>query len=633
MQVDGTSSASEKELNNVKSISSVVDEISAQLKRLQSPINEASEAVNKLVTTAEGLNKAFIGNRTRVQEFQFAINQVAPEIVGLGGKFEDVGKTIEGIAKASRRNLVASGEDIRELFATSQVIGKDVATLVESFAKAGIMYSDISEKVEESIVYVNNIGVNAKAVMGDVVSNTDKLSRFNFQGGVDGLTKMAAQASMLRFDMKETFELADRVLDPDKAIEVASAFQRLGVSAGNLTDPFMLMNQSINDPSGLQDSLINVAKQFTYFDESAQQFKISPQGILTLKEMEAQTGVSAKSMREAALSAADFDKRIGEIKKTGLAAGFSEDDQKLIANLSRMNKDKGGYEIKVREIKDGKEIETYKKLTDLSSEQLKATIEAEKNRPQDIEDVQRDQLTTQEGMLANLKEINEKILRAVVGNPTALKNISDLTNSIRGGVRTVAGGVDADNKISDRIEQFEKDLANAKDPAGRQKLYDDMVKFGKETGANLIGGFKTTIEKIGSGNLPFNTESITGLFKDMKADISKSKGKGKKTTPDFKGVTKAATTEPTINNDFLFGRNKAAESVVTGKVGGGGGGVSVNETIEVKPISGKIDINVTATGADSKIIEEILSKGSVTLKERIFEIVTEQSKITPGRIK
>ena len=65
----------------------------------------------------------------------------------------------------------------------------------------------------------------------------------------------------------------------------------------------------------------------------------------------------------------------------------------------------------------------------------------------------------------------------------------------------------------------------------------------------------------------------------------------------------------------------------------GGGGVNVNETIEVKPISGKIDINVTATGADSKIIEEILSKGSVTLKERIFEIVTEQSKITPGRIR
>lgn len=626
MQDTGTSSASEKELNNVKSIKQIVDDIGVEITRLKTPIEAAAEAINKLVTTAEGLNKAFIGNRARVQEFQFAINQVAPEIVGLGGKFEDVGKTIEGIAKASRRNLVASAEDIRELFSTSQVIGKDVTTLVDSFAKAGIMYSDIAEKVEDSIVYVNNIGVNAKAVMGDVVSNTDKLSRFNFQGGVDGLTKMAAQASMLRFDMKETFELADRVLDPDKAIEVASAFQRLGVSAGNLTDPFMLMNQSINDPSGLQDSLINVAKQFTYFDESAQQFKISPQGILTLREMETQTGVSAKSMREAALSAADFDKRIGDIKKTGLAAGFSEDDQKLIANLARMNKDKGGYEIKVREIKDGKEVETYKKLTDLTSEQLKATIEAEKNKPQDIEDIQRDQLTTQEGMLANLREINEKILRAVVGNPTALRNISDLTNSLRGGSRVLAGKVDKDKDISKKMEEFEKDLANAKTTEGRKKLYDDMVKFGKETGANLIGGFKTTIEEIGSGSLPFNTESITNLFKDMKADM------GKKTSPELAG--RKPTAEPTINNDFLFGRNKTAETVTTGKGGSiTGGGVNVNETIEVKPISGKIDINVTATGADSKIIEEILSKGSVTLKERIFEIVTEQSKITPGRIK
>ena len=58
-------------------------------------------------------------------------------------------------------------------------------------------------------------------------------------------------------------------------------------------------------------------KAFTYFDEEAKQFKINPQGILTLREMEAQTGVSAKAMREAALSAADFDKRLGDIKKTG----------------------------------------------------------------------------------------------------------------------------------------------------------------------------------------------------------------------------------------------------------------------------------------------------------------------------
>jgi hypothetical protein len=369
--------ANSADIDKIGKAKDVLTNLSAELTRMKAPLDETLQKMYEITMAADSLNKTFIGNRARIREMMESVSDVTPEIVSLGGEFKDVGKTIEGIALGSRRNLIATKEDITELFATSEIIGQDVNKLVDQFAKVGVMYSDISEQVLDSINYANSIGVNAKAVMGEVLANTEQLSRFNFEGGVQGLTKMAAQASMLRFDMKQTFELADKVLDPDKAIEVASAFQRLGVSAGNLTDPFMLMNQSINDPSGLQDSLINVAKQFTYFDEKTKSFKISPQGILTLREMEAQTGVSAKSMREAALSAADFDKRMTDIKKTGIATGFSEDDQKLIANLSRMNEKGTGYEIKVVD-EQGKE--SYKKLTDLSSEQLKATVEAEKTK-------------------------------------------------------------------------------------------------------------------------------------------------------------------------------------------------------------------------------------------------------------
>ena len=619
-------STNEAELNNIISASDAIAKLSAELTKMKNPLDQTLQKMFEITMAADGLNKTFIGNRARIREMMDAVSAVSPEIVGLGGDFKDAGKVIGEIAAGTRRTLIASKEDIRELFATSKVIGQDVSKLVEEFGKAGIMYSNISENVLDSINYVNSIGANAKAVMGDVVSNTDKLSRFNFEGGVQGLTKMAAQASMLRFDMKETFELADKVLDPDKAIEVASAFQRLGVSAGNLTDPFMLMNQSINDPSGLQDSLINVAKQFTYFDEQTKSFKISPQGILTLREMEQQTGVSAKSMREAALSAADLDKRMSDIKKTGIATGFSEDDQKLIANLSRMGEGGTGYEIKV---KDEKGEEVYKKLTDVSSEQLKATLETQKKAPKTIEDVQRNQLNIQEGMLANLKEINEKILRGITGNQTALNNISKFSAGAREKGRGLTEKFFNEDYLK-QVEQYQKDLAAA--GTDEKKRAEILLKIEKELttqGGNILASFKDAGKDIGKGSLPFSKQ-IDELFKMF--DLAPTKKK--KTTPDFKGVTKVATTEPTINNDFLFGRNKAAESVATGKVGAtGGGGVNVNETIEVKPISGKIDISVTATGADSKIIEEILSKGSVTLKERIFEIVTEQSKITPGRIK
>jgi hypothetical protein len=624
---EGTQGTTDPNLTgSIPDIKTAFDNLEKEAARSLKPINEILNQVNKITIAAETLNKEFIGSRTRVTEMMQAIADVSPEVIGLGGKFEDVGKTIDGIAKGSRRNVIASKEDIQELFATSKVIGQDVNKLVDQFAKVGIMYSDISEKVVDSINYVNDIGGNAKAVMADVLSNTDKLSRFNFQGGVEGLTKMAAQASMLRFDMKETFELAEKVLDPDQAIEMASAFQRLGVSAGNLTDPFMLMNQSINDPSGLQDSLINVAKQFTYFDEDAKQFKINPQGILTMREMEKQTGVSAKSMREAALSAADFDMRMSEIKKTGIATGFSEDDQKLIANLSRMNKEKGGFEIKVV---DDKGQESYKKLTDLTSDQLKATLQAEKDRPKDIESVQRSQLNTQEGMLQNLKEINEKILRGITGGATAIKNIGKASTSLREKSREVTNTL----LPSDFDERMEKTLKKMGDAATseteRKKLAESLKKEITNLGGSALDSFGDMFSKVMGGS-SLGGEKVDELLNFFKTKTKKTKTAG----PEFPDRDGDITSGTKINTDFLFGRNKAAETIATGKGGATvGGGATVNETIEVKPISGKIDINVTATGADSKIIEEILSKGSLTLKERIFEIVTEQSKITPGRIK
>jgi hypothetical protein len=617
--------ANSADIDKIGKAEDAIKKLSDELTKMKSPLDQTLQKMYEITMAADSLNKTFIGNRARIREMMEAVSDVTPEIVSLGGEFKDVNKTIEGIALGSRRNLIATKKDITELFATSEIIGQDVNKLVDQFAKVGVMYSDISEQVFESINYANSIGVNAKAVMGEVLANTEQLSRFNFEGGVQGLTKMAAQASMLRFDMKQTFELADKVLDPDKAIEVASAFQRLGVSAGNLTDPFMLMNQSINDPSGLQDSLINVAKQFTYFDEKTKSFKISPQGILTLREMEAQTGVSAKSMREAALSAADFDKRMTDIKKTGIATGFSEDDQKLIANLSRMNEKGTGYEIKVT---DAQGKETYKKLTDLSSEQLKATLEAEKNRPQDIEAVQRNQLNIQESMLANLKEINEKILKGITGNQTALNNLSKIGGKVREGGRNIAGQYFNEDYVK-KMEEYQVRLgAAAGNETERKKVIQDIENYLKTQGGQLLTSFKNAAKDIGSGNLPFSNQ-IESFLKVFEADSKK-----RKTKPDLKNTSNVTpnSSAPTVNNDFIFGRNKTVQNVTTGTPTTGGG-ANVNETIEVKPISGKIDINVTATGADSKIIEDILNKGSVTLKERIFEIVAEQSKVTPGRVK
>ena len=246
-------------------------------------LNEASKinaeviasAAERMSSYATEINKTFGQGRQRIEELSRAIEDAQPGIDKLGGNISDVSNIMTGVAEASRRNVIANSEDVSKLFAATKILGGSAKDLTESFAKAGISLEQFPKQLESSIQYIQSIGGNTKQVMNTVTSNLEQLNRFQFEGGVQGLTKMAAQASMLRFDMKETFNFAEKVMDPEGAVNMASAFQRLGVSAGNLVDPFQLMNQSINDPSGLQNSLADVSKQFTYFDEKTKSFKIN----------------------------------------------------------------------------------------------------------------------------------------------------------------------------------------------------------------------------------------------------------------------------------------------------------------------------------------------------------------------
>ena len=304
-QTTGTGGTpSKNDIENIKRFSEIFTEMKNTLVEMRNPLSAVLKPFEDLTLTAEALNKAFTGTRQRLQEMMRTISSAAPTIVSLGGSYTDAAETINDIASGTRRNVVASVKDVEDLFTVGKLLGQNVQTIVEEFETVGIQYQNIADNLEDSIVYVQRIGQNAKVVMADVAKQTEQLSRYNFNEGVMGLTKMAAQASRLRFDMKETFTFADKVLNPEDAVKMASAFQRLGVSVGNLTDPFQLMNQSINDPSGLQDSIINVAKSFTYFDEKTKSFSVSPQGILTMKALKEETGFSAENMRRTELAAA-----------------------------------------------------------------------------------------------------------------------------------------------------------------------------------------------------------------------------------------------------------------------------------------------------------------------------------------
>jgi hypothetical protein len=232
--------------------------------------------------------------------------------------------------------------------------------------------SNIAEATEESVNYIQSIGLNARTIMGDVALRMEYMNRFNFEGGVLGLSKMAAQASMLRFDMNQTADFADKVLNPDGAIQMAAAFQRLGVASGDLVDPFILMDKSINDPEGLQDSIIDLAKQFTIFDEKTGNFRINPGGVRLLKELQEQTGLSYENMTKTALAAADMDRRLSQIS---FGIEGSEEDKMLVANMAKMGEQEGRkFEVEFIDDEGKKQTKALEDLTQAQFEQIKEQV-------------------------------------------------------------------------------------------------------------------------------------------------------------------------------------------------------------------------------------------------------------------
>lgn len=398
-----------------------LEDIAKLLNDITSPLQSVASAISNMIVEADSLNRAFGGGRVRIEEMNYAIKDSVSSINKLGGDISDVTATMAGIAEGSRRNVIATEEQVSKLYASGQILNRTAADLTESFGNAGYEVSQIGVNVEESIGYVQNLGLNAKTITNDVVRNLDSMNRFNFNDGVQGLTKMAAQASMLRFDMRDTANFADKVITPEGAINMSAAFQRLGLAVGSLGDPFKLMNDSINDPGALQDSLINATKQFTYFDEKTKSFRINPQGILTLREMAQETGISYEQLSKTALAAADLDDRLSAISPS---INFEkEEDKMFLANMAQM--DKGEYTVKVKNARG--EQETVK-LGEITAEQITKLREQQANAPKTVEEIQRSQLDVLTVIGGDLQAIINQMRYGVAGAKEVVSNAEGIRN-------------------------------------------------------------------------------------------------------------------------------------------------------------------------------------------------------------
>jgi len=461
------------------------------------------EKIEEVDKAAYDVVKTFGLSNSQVMAIKSSLTGAASEVERLGGNLSDVVDIQKELGRVTNRNAILMSESFAGIYAASEVSGQTAKEMGKSFKDTGFSLYSISEQMEGVVNTARSIGVNAVAVSSQVIDNMGELNRFNFEGGVKGLAKMAANATNLRVDMKNTLDFADKVFDPEGAIKMAASMQRLGVNVSGLKDPLELMYNAMNNPEKLQDQLAELGKSFTKMNADGN-FEIMPGAKRRLRELSIELGMPAGELERMGLAARELDKKMSQIRMpSGL--NLSKEQQTMIANMSEM-KD-GVATIKFTD--DKGEAQT-KNVMELKEGDLAAI--AETGRPKSIEEIQKGQLNLQERINASLTVIKNKVATGVAGAKT-----TDDTYKVAAKIETaiydfISDSLGATSKISSTFDKTSYVLIDSIENlvSGEKSLsevFTNIGSVGNEIATQLNENFKvalsnaeTNLDKFASGD-------------------------------------------------------------------------------------------------------------------------------------
>jgi len=491
-----------------------------------------------------------------------------PLVTGLGGSLTDVTNIQKGIAESLNTNVITLGETVGELYAAGRAVGvssEGVGEMVKGFQDAGIQTGNIKDNIQQSVDIARKVGVNTSAVFTLVKNNLESINKYGFENGVAGLAKMSAQAAGLRINMNEIFGFAERVFNPEGAVDMVSTFQKLGVAAGDLADPFRLMYLASEDTAELQNQVVKMTEKFTYFDETTKEFKVFPNAKRDLREISNATGIAYEDLVKMSEGQQKLNKIRGEFKTTGI----DEESKQFIANVAQYNKEKGAFTVKI-----GDQEKTISEINTKDLEELKKS-----NEPVTLEQLAKEQLNQDQLGNALLKQLVDSVAAPIAGS----KAPRELREFGRGATQVASTAAT-------------KTLGNQRGAiASIDKFYDQAGKSimdlfqGEGSPTKIAEIFKTAGMDVQDGFANIK-QSITSI--DFKAAIQPYVSSGNK-------IAEAA--DLAVTGLKKLAAKATASGTMTNKADANQSQSSNNQTIKVEDINykGAIEIKVTTPNGNT----------------------------------
>jgi hypothetical protein len=338
----------------------IKNEIGTSLKDGWKSLMEQDKAVRKTQ-----LSMGILSNQSLSFSQNMYKSAVQTSLIGANAK--DLAKYQQDYSEQIGRAVVLSQDGLMAMteMAKGTMLGADgAAQLAAEMDAFGISATSARDIVQETVDSAHKMGVNSESITKKLLNNLKTAQKYNFKGGIKGITDMTIQGQKFKISMEAVAGFADKLFTPEGAIDAAAQLQVLGGAWSQIADPFQLMYQARNDMAGLQKSMIEATAGAAQFNKETGKFEISGLEMHRLKQAAEVTGQDFGDLAEQARQLA----RVKDIK-TKIGFKFDKDTEEFITSTANYSKEKAGYTINI----DGQDT-LIKDLSKANIEQLKTLV-------------------------------------------------------------------------------------------------------------------------------------------------------------------------------------------------------------------------------------------------------------------
>ena len=235
-----------------------------------------------------------------------------------------------------------------------------MAASMEEFGFGAERSVDLIEKL---MLRSKSVGVSNSVSATKFKENLKIANSYTFKNGLKGVADMTAYSTKFRINMQSISSFADKISNPEGAIQTAASLQVLGGAFANLADPMNLLNQGITDMEGLTKTYSSMLDGIAQIDKKTGEININGYDRLRLKAAAEATNINFDEMMTVARTKAKYNAIESTFKLNPIINTSDEETKQIIASLAQYEEGKG-FQINI----GGKAVQ----LSKLSKEDINA---------------------------------------------------------------------------------------------------------------------------------------------------------------------------------------------------------------------------------------------------------------------